>query len=527
MFECLRIVYMNVMAGLTVIIWVALSTLAMAQIGETKEAFSQLQPYGHPFPIWSPLTAFEVDTVNDLTGTSSPSAETLLAFYILASGDDRQGSQFERYKARLDRLVADLQPRLRRAKPLEQGALLFQAMHEDFFPRVEGDGEGEERGYVFDQSQLTRVFEDSLYNCLSSSLLFIVLAKKIGFDVSGVVIPSHVFVELRLGDNKKIDIETTSRGGFNILHDAAFYRQDDIGWFTDRNLTPPTYDDYLNREVVSTTDMGLLGMWSQHTASTRMDYVNRMRLAELRAHIMPADRDAQRARLIFYHEEFSRYEKKNNFSGLSNMYDQIRPYIDSLAEDYFREPEMLKLLVSVKSEMALTDIKTNRESRGLDRTGHLLRSIQFFQFDVAVIEHNLFYIVEQYVDAAVNLGDFERARMALADLEPYCRQSEVCAKTVLRLYSRWGEIYWRDREWGRALEVYRTYLEISEHADLDLGIEKNMQSAFVNWAAEYLRDGEWESAIVCLETCINELGSATFCRSDLEKIRGKVAQGYY
>ncbi len=508
---------------LALMIGVAVANLVVASHSEADEAENLLQFGNSRLPIWSALTEFEVNTVNDLTFTSTPSADTLLAFYILASADDREGARFEPYRNRLNEWIDNLEPRLKRKTQLEQGEILFRAMHEEFF-LTEND---EKKGYVFDQSQLTQVFDERLYNCMSSSLLFVIIAKKMGFDAVGVVIPSHVFVELRLPGSTTIDVETTSRNGFNVVHNAAFYQQDDTEWFTDRNLTPPTYRDYLDREIISATDMGLLDMWSQHTSSARMAYADRMRLAELRAHLLPDDGDAQRARLIFYHEEFSRREQRSDFSGLRLMYDQVKPYIDSLPEDYFSDPEMQNLIFSVKSEMALTDIKTNEEARGITLTRSLLRNVQFSRSDLGLVEHNLFYILSEYITVNIDRGEFLQARQAFADFENYCSQHDICANTVLKLYARWGESYWRHRDWAQAIEVYRDYLTISGRTELELSVEKNMQNAFVNWAGEDLRDGEWESAIVRLETCINEIGTALNCQRDLEKIRNKVEEGYY
>ena len=70
------------------------------------------------------------------------------------------------------------------------------------------------------QTRLNVMFADGSYNCVSSSLLYLALAKACGLDVRGQVTPNHAFCTLYVTDGSgggktKIDVETTNPYGFN------------------------------------------------------------------------------------------------------------------------------------------------------------------------------------------------------------------------------------------------------------------------------------------------------------------------
>lgn len=68
--------------------------------------------------------------------------------------------------------------------------------------------------YKEQQTRLDVMFQDGTYNCVSSSLLYMALAKAVGLKVSGIKTPSHAFCTVLCGE-KEIDVETTNPFGFN------------------------------------------------------------------------------------------------------------------------------------------------------------------------------------------------------------------------------------------------------------------------------------------------------------------------
>lgn len=68
--------------------------------------------------------------------------------------------------------------------------------------------------YQEKQTRLDVMFQNGTYNCVSSSLLYMALAKSAGLSVVGVKTPAHAFCSVFV-DGEKIDVETTNPLGFN------------------------------------------------------------------------------------------------------------------------------------------------------------------------------------------------------------------------------------------------------------------------------------------------------------------------
>lgn len=71
--------------------------------------------------------------------------------------------------------------------------------------------------YDISSSSLPRLLDLGIYNCVSSSLLYNIIAQKLGLDVRGVEAPEHCF-SIVYHDNNVWDIETTSPAGFDAAH---------------------------------------------------------------------------------------------------------------------------------------------------------------------------------------------------------------------------------------------------------------------------------------------------------------------
>ncbi|MDR0377507.1 MAG: hypothetical protein LBH70_06915 [Spirochaetaceae bacterium] len=74
------------------------------------------------------------------------------------------------------------------------------------------------------QTRVDEIFNSGRYNCVSSAVLYTILAVSVGLDVRGVMTKDHAFVRVNVG-NEFIDVETTNRYGFDPgsrreFHDA-------------------------------------------------------------------------------------------------------------------------------------------------------------------------------------------------------------------------------------------------------------------------------------------------------------------
>ena len=175
--------------------------------------------------VWSPLTSCEIRALRMQPAAAQGNAEALFRLAIFASGDVRDSAAVEEWLGRIRAFVVSIRPRVLAAATDEQrGRIIFSTMCETFFNSWR---DGELRSYKFAQSQLSQLMRTGEFNCVSSALLYLVCARWFSLDVQGVELPGHVFVQLRTAEGRVIDVETTNKLGFGLLHVAAQTRSID------------------------------------------------------------------------------------------------------------------------------------------------------------------------------------------------------------------------------------------------------------------------------------------------------------
>ena len=151
-----------------------------------------------------PSARFEADSRISSKASSSPEmdAETFAYIGLLASGADDEKIRI--LLKRLENLSQEFSGTLPRGISNEEkadAALTF--IYEKILSR-----------YKFDQTRVDVAMESGVYNCVSSDVIFIYFAKKLGIPVVAVETPDHAFCTIESGENE-IDVETTNPFGVN------------------------------------------------------------------------------------------------------------------------------------------------------------------------------------------------------------------------------------------------------------------------------------------------------------------------
>ena len=151
-----------------------------------------------------PSARFEADSRISSKASSSPEmdAETFAYIGLLASGADDEKIRI--LLKRLENLSQEFSGTLPRGISNEEkadAALTF--IYEKILSR-----------YKLDQTRIDVALESGVYNCVSSDVIFIYFAKKLGIPVVAVETPDHAFCTIESGENK-IDVETTNPFGVN------------------------------------------------------------------------------------------------------------------------------------------------------------------------------------------------------------------------------------------------------------------------------------------------------------------------
>jgi hypothetical protein len=157
---------------------------------------------------------------------------------LWASGDTgiTVNANLEKIRAAANELRAS--PGLPQAEK-DQAEYVLNFMHTKFL-----------RTYSFTQTRVDTLLSNGRYNCVSSAVLYMILAKSIGLDVTGVKTKDHAFAIVRTG-GESIDVETTNPYGFDPGHRRDFH--DQFGTVTGFAYVPAT--NYRDRVTISPVEL--------------------------------------------------------------------------------------------------------------------------------------------------------------------------------------------------------------------------------------------------------------------------------
>ena len=103
------------------------------------------------------------------------------------------------------------------------------------------------------QTRIDTALETGVFNCVSSAVLYLVLARSVGLSVAGVRTADHAFCSV-LVDGAPVDVETTNPYGYNPGARKEF--SDSFGKLTGYSYVPPS--NYRDRRTIGEKE--LLGL---------------------------------------------------------------------------------------------------------------------------------------------------------------------------------------------------------------------------------------------------------------------------
>ena len=163
------------------------------------------------------------------------SGSDILLFSILFEGEDLSGEEFEVFQEYYNDLLGKIR-KGRTENELENAELIMKVMYDNVLSN-----------YSRRQTKLSVMFKTGNYNCVSSSLLFLALAKDCGLDARIQETSVHAFITVYTKDGQKFDVETTNPAGVNP-GEKKMISQNSSG-SKKYTIVPKTY--YSNRVEIS------------------------------------------------------------------------------------------------------------------------------------------------------------------------------------------------------------------------------------------------------------------------------------
>ncbi len=133
-------------------------------------------------------------------------------------------------------------------------------------------------GYESKQTRLNVLLKTKKFNCVSSAVIYNILAKRLGIDARAIEVPDHVFSIVYDG-SQHADVETTNAAGFNPARDLAAQRQ--FEQQTGLRYIPDSHRD--SRREISEAGLVALIYYNRGVTNTTNKQYHRALLAYFRA----------------------------------------------------------------------------------------------------------------------------------------------------------------------------------------------------------------------------------------------------
>lgn len=466
------------------------------------------EAYGRsPLPFWHPLTPGEVQALQGLEPARTGAALALFDFAIMGSGDRIQDTE---PRERVVAFIEQMKPVMAaEPDPWQRAFKLHRAMHEHFFGFEKG--QDDLGNYDFDRSDVAGIFRQGKYNCISSSILYIVLARAFDFQVEGVLVPTHAFVQVTLPDGRKIEVETTSPTGFDWIHDDKFYAFDAKKWGSRRGLPPVTKAQYDARQIVPPYLLVASNMSNQHTREDRFTDEDRGRLYELAATLAYDDRETVKNGLSTLHNEAVAMSRAKDYAGLARLAEKVRPAMDAALQRFSADAQLVDMITwqrgfAVEAFAALN--RTAEARRVADEVlvgsgggGEAAKARDYAVSKLAKLQ-------EKLTDAQ----QFAEAEAGYAALGDHCAQRSWCSHNRAYNLLSWASADFKRQAWAESIEHCGAAEKLASNEEQRTLARHNAAAAWVNWANDHMEEGNWPKAAEVLDKCLASQPDEPLCR---------------
>ncbi len=456
-----------------------------------------------PFPFWMHLTPFEIRTLLNSEKAKAGDPDALLALGLTASGNVRDSALFLKYQARVSRFISAVRPEIDAEKDeWQKGYKLYQSMRKEFYIK---DSVKELNGYDWYKSGLSSIFENGSYNCISSAMLYIILARYFSMNVQGVILPEHAFVQINRSSGKSIAIETTSKLGFDWIHDEQYYKTKSAGWLLARGLPATTYVDYLKRTLVEPYQLICFNMTNQHTAANRMRVEDIHRLKEIQAFVEAANSGYQHERLVVYQADFSYLQKIGDYKTGERLFACISPVTEAVLKAFPKDTAIINVTARLRCNQQGALFRLKKFDEFLVSTRDVLATIPLVTLDSANLLNNCLSNAYNFMNRFVESKQFDKAEKIAELISPYAGTVSWLNQNLQWALGMEMNYYWEKNNWTEVVRVCKKQLHRASDAENKKIARSNMESAYCNWSNAYIKEGNWPKARDILKQCEKDL----------------------
>jgi len=421
------------------------------QEADSHEDPAKLRPgYGNEqLHTWWPITSTEAEVLAGAERARQGDAHALLAFGIFASADARDEASYARYARRFDAFVTTQHDAITNATDdPKRGDLLNRAMHTTFLTGSPNKSDPKLGAYELDQARVSQIFEQGHYNCVSSAMLYVALARAFSLPVRAAITETHAFVEFG-PDDSQLDVETTNANGFGEVHDEKFFRDAAKDWSSSHGLKPYSMDEYKKREIVPPYVLFAREMWDKRVVNDE----TQGRLAEAATLLAPDDPDTVHNRMALYSNEANWLFEHKAFRTILRMIEIVSPFVSSVPD---RFPKNEKLLASVAWLMwhnAKALAVVNRGDEATAIASDVYDRVQPTWPEATSLKHNLLWIMADRMTELDTKHEYEKSLAVIEKHITACHDDSVCLNNLYLTFDGWCVHYQLAQDWPNAKKV--------------------------------------------------------------------------
>jgi len=421
----------------------------------------------------------------------------LIELFLKSSGTDP--SRIPAYEKRIGDLLEeiDLAAASRPAESAE-GEFLLDYMHDHLLTR-----------YELTQTRLDTLLENGRYNCVSSGILYLILARHRNVAAWGIQAEDHAFCAVRTEDGTAVDVETTTEWGYD-----PGTRKDFHSAFTDRTgyvyVPPGEYDDRLRLG-----DRDMAGLILQNRIvelQKQRKYHEALELA--------ADRLALTGSARAEQDYFDSVQNAAAWMNSRHRYADGIDYINRAAGGFPDLPEFLRetrsqlvynqcgsLMNSGRTAEASEFLETHRSFLSESMARELERLIAARELE-SLLAGGYSEETLRRIESAMEDGLLTERRASEMAVYLYAREAETLSggvdflKGMLFLETAPGWLA-GNREYQKILNVFRQNYGITVHNEL----------------VPLMNSREWDRAEERLLEGLRHIPDSVLLKQDLEKIR--------
>lgn len=467
--------------------------------------------------IWTALTPFELSALNEKSAAQKGDPEALFKLGVLASGNVRDQRSFEKFNYKVSTFIAKNQAEINKLPTQKDKAeLIFDRMLTSFFPNSGKDSRI--KGYRYSQSQLTEVFKTEHFNCVSSSMLYMILLRYYSIPVKGVIVPGHIFVQIETVEGDTIEVETTSERGFEYIHTKKSVEQRSRSWFQKRGLPYYGWKEYLNRKIVSPYEIIYGNFRNQHTSAQRMLYADRMRLIEMRYFLEPEDSQSFEDLVTIYNNEYVHLRNKKQQTLRKQFYQITYPFIKKHRNSAQNDTTQL-ILLSMELDRIGLALDMKKYKKGYEVFAVFLKTIPPQMRKNSKLQTNTLYTVNLFYDHLMSRGQTQDILLLLKATENgFKRRFPKLESYYFKLYHDLALKEWNKKAWKESAHLMKEAKKYAKTSSQKKTVKSNIGNVYYNWAAIEANAKNFDSALKIANECLDFDSSCKPCKSLKKKI---------